>query len=85
MDYPVLTPQQLAVHLRSLRKARHLTQAQLGSKLGINQARIGKIERDPKTVSIGQFMQILALLGARLVLQTSTPGKTPPAAETTKW
>jgi HTH-type transcriptional regulator / antitoxin HipB len=85
MDYPVLTPQQLAVHLRSLRKARNLTQAELGAKPGINQARIGKIERDPRSVSIGQFMQILALLGARIVLQTSSPPKTPPAAETTEW
>ena len=85
MDYPVLTPKQLAAHLRSLRKERNLTQAELGSKLGINQARIGKIERDPGSVSIRQFMQILALLGARLVLQTPTPQGTAPSAETTEW
>jgi HTH-type transcriptional regulator/antitoxin HipB len=72
MDYPLLTAAQLAAHLRSLRKARNLTQAQLGAKLGVKQARIGKIERDPRHVSIAQLMKILAVLGARLVLQAPT-------------
>ncbi|HTY50658.1 MAG TPA: helix-turn-helix domain-containing protein [Steroidobacteraceae bacterium] len=72
MEYPILTPAQLAVHLRSLRKASSLTQAELGAKLGVNQARIGKIERDPRSVSVGQLLKILTLLGVRLVLQTTT-------------
>lgn len=33
MDYPILTPQQLATHLRALRKARNLTQAELALRL----------------------------------------------------
>jgi transcriptional regulator with XRE-family HTH domain len=85
MDYSVLTSQQLAAHLRSFRKARNLTRAELGAKLGINQARIGKIERDPRGVSIGQLMKIFALLGVRLVLQPQTQNRVPPSAETTKW
>ncbi len=77
MDYPVLAPPQLAAHLRSFRRTRRLTQAQLGAKLGIGQARFGKIERDPSRVSVGQLLQILALLGVRLVLQTpDTPPRT---------
>jgi HTH-type transcriptional regulator / antitoxin HipB len=75
MDYPVLTPAQLAAHLRSLRKAQNLTQAQLGAKVALSQARIGKIERDPRQVSIGQLMHILALLGVRLILQTPASEK----------
>jgi len=86
MEYPILTPAQLAVHLRSLRKARRLTQAELGAKLGVNQARIGKIERDPRSVSVGQLMQILTLLGVRIVLQTSTTRENlAQPTETTKW
>ena len=73
MEYSVLTPAQLALHLRSLRKARNLSQAELGAKLGVNQARIGKIERDPGAVSVGQLMQVLGLLGVRLVLKDSAP------------
>lgn len=69
MDYPILTPSQLAAHLRSLRRANNLTQAELGARIGINQTRVGKIERDPRNVSMGQLMKILTLLGARLILQ----------------
>lgn len=73
MDYPVLMPAQLGMHLRSFRRARNLTQAELGAKLGVGQARIGKIERDPEHVSAGQLLRLLSLLGVRLVLQTPTP------------
>ena len=73
MEYPVLT--QLSCHLRSIRKVRGLTQAELGEKLGVHQARIGKIERDPGSASVGQLMQILGLLRVRLVLEETTPGR----------
>jgi HTH-type transcriptional regulator/antitoxin HipB len=63
------TPAQLSVHLRSLRKARCLTQAQLGALIGLEQTRIAKIERDPSLVSIGQLMQLLSALQVRVVLE----------------
>jgi HTH-type transcriptional regulator/antitoxin HipB len=69
MDYPLLTAQQLAAHLKSLRRSRRLTQSALGSKLGLSQRRIATIEQDPEAVSIGQLMRILALLDARLILR----------------
>lgn len=69
MDYPLLTPKQLAAYLRSLRRARRLTQAALGSKLGLSQRRIATIELEPDAVSIGQIMRILALLDARLIIR----------------
>ena len=77
MDYPLLATEQLSMHLRSIRKARGLTQAQLGERLGLNQARIGKIERDPANVSTGQLLDILAVLGVRVLLRAR---ETPPAA-----
>lgn len=69
MDYPVLTPQQLRLHLQSLRRARGLTQAGLGSLLGVGQVRIANIEQDPGSISVEQFMRLLAALQARLVLR----------------
>jgi HTH-type transcriptional regulator/antitoxin HipB len=69
MDYPLLTPKQLAAYLRSLRRAKRLTQSALGSKLGLSQRRIATIELQPEAVSIGQMMRILALLDARLILR----------------
>jgi len=68
MEYRIDTTAQLSAHLRSLRRVRQLTQAQLGSRLGLGQARIGKIERNPAEVSLGQIMTVLATLGGRLVL-----------------
>ena len=87
MEYPVLTPAQLSRHLRSIRKARGLTQAELGEKLGVHQARIGKIERDPGSVHVGQLMQLLGLLGVRLVLEdtSSAREKSPRSNQAGSW
>ena len=79
MKYPILTAAQLSAHLRSLRKARHLTQAELGSRLGVSQTRIGTIERNPSDVSIGQILTIVTLLGGRLVLEVPER-EAPPAS-----
>ena len=72
MDTIVLqTPAQLATQLRSLRKARGLTQAQLGAQVGVDQTRMAKIERDPRVVSVGQLLKIFAALKVRVVLDVS--------------
>jgi HTH-type transcriptional regulator/antitoxin HipB len=63
------TPAQLSAQLRSLRKARGLTQADLGKLVALDQTRIAKIERDPRLVSLGQLMQILAALRVRVLLE----------------
>ena len=73
-QYPILTAAQLSSHLRSLRRAQNLTQTQLGIRVGLSQSRIGKIERSPARVSIGELLKILAVLGVRVVLQVSSKG-----------
>lgn len=62
------TPVQLASHLRSFRKSQGLTQAGLGQLTGLDQTRIAKIERDPGRVSVGQLLQLLAVLKVRVLL-----------------
>ena len=62
---------QLRAHLRALRKQRGLTQAQLGQRLGIGQVRVAEIEARPGLVSTDQLIQLLAALGATLVLRDS--------------
>jgi HTH-type transcriptional regulator/antitoxin HipB len=69
MDYPLKTPLQLSAHLKSLRQAKGLTQAELGKLLGVQQARIARIERDPGAVRLEQLLQILQRLGAQLTVQ----------------
>ena len=69
------TPAQLADHLRSFRKARGLTQAQLGRLVGMDQTRITRIERNPDRVSVRILLQLLAALKVRVLLQPSDSSK----------
>lgn len=66
---PLQTPAQLADHLRSFRKARGLTQAQLGRLVGIDQPRITRIERNPGRVSVHTLLQLLTALRVRVLLE----------------
>lgn len=77
MDYALNFPQHLGLHLKSLRKAKGMSQAGLASLLQVTQSRIAAIEKDPSAVSVGQMMAILDLLGAQLVVRAQTP---PPEA-----
>jgi HTH-type transcriptional regulator/antitoxin HipB len=81
------TPAQLASHLRSFRKSRGLTQAALGELTGINQARIAKIEHDPRRISVGQLLQLLAVLHVRVLLdpRDPKPDKGKASSRTTTW
>jgi HTH-type transcriptional regulator/antitoxin HipB len=69
MDYPIRLADQLKAHLRSLRKQRGLTQAELGKRLGIGQVRIAEIEARPGLVSVDQLVKLLSALGAGLVVR----------------
>ncbi|WP_312844270.1 helix-turn-helix transcriptional regulator [Diaphorobacter nitroreducens] len=68
MHFPLHFSSQLRQHLRALRKARGLTQADLGRLLGVGQARIAEIENNPGVVSIDQMMKVLSALRASLTL-----------------
>jgi HTH-type transcriptional regulator/antitoxin HipB len=66
---PLQTPAQLADHLRSFRKARGLTQAQLGRLIGLDQTRITRIEHNPDRVSVGTLLRLLTALQVKVLLQ----------------
>ena len=74
MDFPLHLTRQLREHLRSLRKARGLTQAGLGRLLGVGQARIAEIESNPGAVSVDQLMRLVSALQATLVLRDEATG-----------
>jgi HTH-type transcriptional regulator / antitoxin HipB len=83
MSYPIRITDQLKPHLRALRKARGLTQAQLGALVGVKQARIAEIESNPGTVSLDQLTRILAALGATLHLhEADAPARVQAPRET---
>ncbi len=69
MDYPIRFPDQIRQQLRALRKAKGLTQAQLGKLLGVGQVRIAEIEKDPSVVSVSQLFKLLSALDAHIVLR----------------
>jgi transcriptional regulator with XRE-family HTH domain len=69
LDFLVLTVDQLSDHLRAFRRARGLTQAQLGALIGVKQARMADIENDPGSVSVAQLHQILTAAGAQFILR----------------
>ncbi|MFN7695920.1 MAG: helix-turn-helix domain-containing protein [Burkholderiales bacterium] len=73
MDYPLQLPKQLQQLLKSLRKSRQMTQAQLAKHLGVVQSRVADIERDPGAVSVEQLLEVLALLGAQMVVRETEP------------
>jgi HTH-type transcriptional regulator/antitoxin HipB len=66
--FPLQTSAQLSVHLKSLRKARGLTQTALGERIGVKQVRMADIEKNPGAVSLDQLIQVLHALDARLLL-----------------
>jgi len=69
VDYPVQLSSQLQQLLKSLRKSRQMTQAELARRLGVVQSRVADIERDPGAVGVEQLLQVLAMLGAQMVVR----------------
>jgi HTH-type transcriptional regulator/antitoxin HipB len=84
MDYPIRFPDQFKQQLRALRKARGLTQAELGKLLGVGQVRISEIEKDPSAVSLAQLFKLLAALDAQLVLRDARSDNASRAGTTPK-
>ena len=77
MDHVIQVPSQLSSHIRALRKASGLSQADLGDRMGLSQARIARIEGDPLSISVEQLLRVLSALGVRMTLE---PRPTTPAA-----
>ncbi len=84
MDYPILLPDQLKSHLKSLRKARGLTQLQLGRLLGLGQVRIAEIEANPAAISVDQLFKLLSALNIGVVLRDGADAGVPPSPASTK-
>lgn len=73
MSLLIQTPTQLAPHLRALRIVKGWSQAQLGVKLSLSQARIARIEKDPLNVSVGQLLKVLNALDAKISVLVERP------------
>ena len=72
MDFILAIPEQMSLQLRSLRKAKNLSQVQLAQLMGVNQSRIAAIERDATKLTLQQLYKLLSLLDAKLVVRTQS-------------
>lgn len=69
MKHIVLSSLQLGQLLKSARKRMHLNQHQLGLRVGLSQARISHLEREPQTISVEQLLELMSALQLELVMQ----------------
>ena len=69
MEYRIAIAQQLGGLLTSLRKARRITQQQLGERLGLSQRMVAKLESYPEKASFERVLQALSALEVDLVLK----------------
>jgi HTH-type transcriptional regulator / antitoxin HipB len=67
------SPAQLSLHLKSLRKARKVTQADMANRLQITQERYSQIERNPELIATGRLLEILAVLGVDVLFKLRPP------------
>lgn len=73
----LLEPLHLRSWLRDLRRRRGWTQAELGRRLGLGQARIAEIEKSPELISVQQLLQIVSTLGGMLGGSTADANSAP--------
>lgn len=62
----IRTTGQLGPVIKQLRKAKGWSQAELGTRIGLSQERISKIEARPESCSINQLLTLLMALNAEL-------------------
>jgi HTH-type transcriptional regulator/antitoxin HipB len=65
----ITTPGQVGEIFRGRRKARHVPQQELATKLGISQSRLSTLEGNPEGLTLDRLLLLAKLLGLELVLQ----------------
>jgi HTH-type transcriptional regulator/antitoxin HipB len=79
---PLVTALQLGQLLKSARKQRNLTQAEVAGRLGLSQNRVSHLELHPEQLSFKQLLAWSAAVGLELLLAERDASAQPP---TTAW
>jgi len=69
MDYPIKTSAQLGPVLAGIRRSRKLTQAGIGSKVGLAQNYVSMLETTSSKASVHQLFKLLSALEVDLVIR----------------
>jgi len=69
MNYPLQTPEQLNLLLKSFRKKRGFTQAAIAAKLGVSQQTYQQLEAKPHHATLERLFKVLRILEVRIELQ----------------
>lgn len=69
MDQPLLTSSQLAQALKGWRKARGLTQAAAGAKVGLLPKTLSALESDPGPCTVASLFKLLSALDLEIALR----------------
>lgn len=69
MRFTVAAPAQLGETLRGLRKARKLTQVEVGAASGLNQKTVSNLETAPHRCGVDSLFRYLAAVGTTVVLE----------------
>lgn len=74
MTPSVRNPSQIGVIIRRERRARGLTQAQLGDLIGRRQATISKLEKGDAGIQLGTLFDVLAALNLEVRITSRATG-----------
>ena len=77
---PVVTAASLGRILQSARKSQGLNQTQLAARVGVSQARLSALEREPGTISVDQLLAMCSSLGLQLSI-APRDANAPPATD----
>jgi HTH-type transcriptional regulator / antitoxin HipB len=75
---PILTAASLGHILQSARKAQGLSQGVLAARVGVSQARLSALEREPGTLSVDQLLAMCSSLGLQLAIAPREANARPP-------
>lgn len=72
---------QLGQLLKGYRMHHHLTQEELGKRLGLTQAAISHFESDARRLHVHRLLTLLSLFDLELTVREKASGETIPASE----
>ncbi|TGE24257.1 XRE family transcriptional regulator [Hymenobacter aquaticus] len=56
----------IAEKIKELRKARHMTQQELGDKIGVKKAQVSRLESSTANITLDTLQKVFLALGARV-------------------